>query len=62
MYWRAVMMNKDHGRGDYVVSSLTQQIANLSLQVAERDAVITEQQIELEQLRKEQIDEMDGAE
>ena len=55
-------MSKGQSRGDYVVSSLTQQIANLSLQIAERDAVITEQQIELEQLRKEQIDEMDGAE
>ena len=47
---------------DYVKQSLLNQVANLSLQVAERDAVITEQQIELEQLRKEQIDEMDGAE
>lgn len=55
-------MSKGQSRGEYVVSSLTQQIANLSLQVAERDAVITEQQIELEQLRKEQIEEMDGAE
>ena len=47
---------------DYVKQSLLNQIASLSLQVAERDAVIAEQQVELEQIRKAQIDEMDGAE
>lgn len=45
---------------DYMNQSLASQIANLSLQIAERDAVITEQQIELDELRKQQIEEMDG--
>jgi len=44
---------------DYVNQSLINQIANLSMQIAERDALITEQQLELEQLRKEQVEEMD---
>lgn len=45
---------------EYVKQSLINQIANLSMQIAERDALITEQRLELEQLRKEQIEEMDG--
>ncbi len=45
--------------GDYVVQSLVNQISDYARQIAERDAIITEQQIELEQLRKEQIKEMD---
>lgn len=45
---------------DYVNQSLVNQIASLSLQIAERDAFITEQQVELEELRKQQISEMDG--
>lgn len=48
--------------GDFVKQSLLNQIASLSLQVAERDAVITEQQVELEQLRKAQLDELNSAE
>ena len=47
---------------DFVKQSLLNQIASLSLQVAERDAVITEQQVELEQLRKAQLDELNSAE
>lgn len=54
---------------NYVNQSLVNQIANFSLQIAERDAVITElslenQQLkkELEELRAEQIKEMDNAE
>ena len=47
---------------DFVKQSLLNQIASLSLQVAERDAVITEQQVELEQLRKAQLDEMNSTE
>ena len=38
------------------------QIANLSMQVAERDAVITEQYQQIEELQKGQIEEMDSAE
>lgn len=45
---------------DYVNQSLINQIASLSIQIAERDAIITEQQVELEELRKQQISEMDG--
>jgi len=48
--------------GEYVKQSLVNQIANLSIQIAERDAVITEQQMELEKLREEQIKQMDEAE
>lgn len=48
--------------GDYIKQSLLNQIASLSLQVAERDAIITEQQVELEQLRKAQLDELNSAE
>ena len=44
---------------DYINQSLVSQIARLSMQIAERDAIITEQQQELEQLKNEQIDEMD---
>ena len=44
---------------DYMNQSLVSQIARLSMQIAERDAIITEQQQELEQLKNEQIDEMD---
>ena len=47
---------------DFVKQSLLNQIASLSLQVAERDAVITEQQVELEQLRRDQLDEMNSTE
>lgn len=45
---------------DYMNQSLVSQIARLSMQIAERDAIITEQQQELEEIRKEQISEMDG--
>lgn len=44
---------------DYMNQSLVSQISRLSMQIAERDAIITEQQQELEQLKNEQIDEMD---
>lgn len=43
---------------EYVTQSLINQIATLSLQIAERDALITEQQIELETLKKAQVDDM----
>lgn len=56
------MQDKGYERSDLVIASLINQVANLSRQSAEKDATITEQQIELEQLRKEQIEEMDGAE
>ena len=44
---------------DYMNQSLVSQIARLSMQIAERDAIITEQQQELERIKSEQIDEMD---
>ena len=44
---------------DYMNQSLVSQIARLSMQVAERDAIITEQQQELERIKSEQIEEMD---
>ena len=43
----------------YEKNSLASQIANLSLQIAEKDALIFEQQEELEELREQQIKEMD---
>ena len=47
---------------EYVSKSLVNQIASLSLQLAQRDAIIAEQQAELEQLRKAQLDEMNSTE
>ena len=47
---------------DYIVQSLLNQITVLTMQVAERDALITEQEIELKSLReglygkKEEVD------
>lgn len=43
---------------DYMNQSLVSQIARLSMQIAERDAIITEQQQELERIKSEQIDAM----
>src|SRR5699024_2060035 len=53
-----VKMNNQPNK-DYMNQSLVSQIARLSMQIAERDAIITEQQQELEEIRKEQISEMD---
>lgn len=52
-------MDKQYNRQDVIIASLSQQISNLTMQMAERDATITEQHMEIEQLRKEKIDEMD---
>ena len=43
---------------NYINQSLVSQIARLSMQIAERDAIITEQQQELERIKSEQIDAM----
>lgn len=45
---------------DYILKSLVNQIATLSMQLAQRDAIITEQQIEIDTLKKAQINEMDN--
>lgn len=45
---------------EYISQSLVNQIASLSMQLAQRDAIITEQQIEIDALKKAQISEMDG--
>ena len=55
-------MQQEFNRQDLIIASLTQQVANLVGQLAERDATITEQHMELEQLRQAHIDEMDDAE
>ncbi|GGJ85906.1 hypothetical protein GCM10007063_05460 [Lentibacillus kapialis] len=47
---------------DYINQSLVNQIADLSMQIANRDAVITELHQELEGYRKEEVKEMDSAE
>ena len=56
------MQKDDFDRKDLIIASLTQQVANLVGQLADREATITEQHMELEQLRKAHIDEMDDAE
>lgn len=53
------MQEGNFNRQDLIIASLTQQIANLVGQLADRDATITEQHMELEQLKQSQIDEMD---
>jgi len=52
-------MQQEYNRQDLIIASLTQQVANLVGQLAEKDAIITEQQIELKQVRDTQIKEMD---
>lgn len=47
---------------DYVNQSLVNQIADLSMQIANRDAIITELHQELEGYRNKEIEEMDSAE
>jgi len=51
-------MKPEYNRQDLIIASLTQQVANLVGQLADREATITEQHMELEQLRQSQIDEM----
>ena len=53
------MQQDNFDRKDLIIASLTQQVANLVGQLADRDATITEQHMELEQLRKEIIGDMD---
>src|SRR5699024_3539025 len=61
--WRNWKMQQDNfDRKDLIIASLTQQVANLVGQLADREATITEQHMELEQLRKEIIGDMDGEE
>lgn len=45
---------------EYISQSLVNQIASLSMQLAQRDAIITEQKLEIEALKKAQISEMNG--
>ncbi len=54
-----MQQDNNFNRQDLIIASLTQQVANLVGQLAERDATITEQHMELEQLRQAHIDEMD---
>lgn len=56
------MQQDNFDRKDLIIASLTQQVANLVGQLADREATITEQHMELEQLRKEIIGDMDGEE
>ena len=56
------MTQDNFDRKDLIIASLTQQVANLVGQLADREATITEQHMELEQLRKEIIGDMDGEE
>src|SRR5699024_2017813 len=61
--WSCWKMQQDNfDRKDLIIASLTQQVANLVGQLADREATITEQHMELEQLRKEIIGDMDGEE
>ena len=54
-----MQQDNNFNRQDLIIASLTQQVANLVGQLADRDATITEQHMELEQLRKEIIGDMD---
>ena len=56
------MQQDNFDRKDLIIASLTQQVANLVGQLADREATITEQHMELEQLRKEIIGDMDEEE
>ena len=56
------MQQDNFDRRDLIIASLTQQVANLVGQLADREATITEQHMELEQLRKEIIGDMDREE
>ncbi|MDY7044030.1 hypothetical protein RVS70_07400 [Virgibacillus sp. M23] len=58
-----------HPNKDFIIQSLQVQLSQSALNVAQRDAIITEQKQqldelkkELEQSRKQQIEEMDNAE
>ena len=57
-----MQQDNNFNRQDLIIASLTQQVANLVGQLADREATITEQHMELEQLRKEVIGDMDGEE
>ena len=57
-----MQQDNNFNRQDLIIASLTQQVANLVGQLADREATITEQHMELEQLRKEIIGDMDGEE
>ena len=47
---------------DYVNQSLVNQIANLSMQIAERDAIITEQYQQIQELQSDkEVEDMDSA-
>ena len=52
----------EYSNQELVKHSLAGQIANMALQMAEKDSIIAEQSAELEPLRKQQIAEMDEAE
>lgn len=54
-----MQQDNNFNRQDLIIASLTQQVANLVGQLADREATITEQHMELEQLRKEIIGDMD---
>ena len=57
-----MQQDNNFNRQDLIIASLTQQVANLVGQLADREATITEQHMELEQLRKEIIGDMDEEE
>lgn len=55
-------MEQKQPNKDYVNQSLVNQIAGLSMQIAERDAIITEQFQQIQELQSEnEIEEMDSA-
>jgi len=54
-----MQQDNNFNRQDLIIASLTQQVANLVGQLADREATITEQHMELDQIKKAQIEEMD---
>ncbi|GEN87259.1 hypothetical protein [Oceanobacillus sojae] len=49
----------DQPNKDYIIQSLVNQIAESTMKIADRDAVINELHQELEETKRQQIEEMD---
>ncbi len=46
---------------DYIIQSLVNQLAEATMKIADRDAVINELHQELEEIKRQQIEEMENA-
>lgn len=50
-------MNENQMNKDYIIQSLQQQLSQANMQIAQRDAVITEQYDELDKYKKQDAPE-----